>query len=124
MFRTIAFGLTVVAFACTGAALAQRTTLQTAVFPAYNTIMDIVELAPGRGPGPHTHPGIEIGYVLEGELGLSIAGQADLHLKAGDSYSIPANTVHNPTAEGVNTLKLLAVFVVDPNQPFSTSAFR
>ena len=72
MFRTIAFGLTVVAFACTGAALAQRTTLQTAVFPAYNTIMDIVELAPGRGPGPHTHPGIEIGYVLEGELGLSI----------------------------------------------------
>jgi quercetin dioxygenase-like cupin family protein len=124
MFRAIALGLTVVAFACTGAALAQRTTLHMAVFPAYSTIMDIVEIRSGGGPGPHTHPGIEIGYVLEGELHLSIAGQADLHLKAGDSYSIPANTVHNPTAEGGNTLKLLAVFVVDPNQPFSTSAIR
>ena len=124
MFRTIALGLTVVAFACTGAALAQRTTLQTVVIPAYNTIMDIVQIPSGGGPGPHTHPGIETGYVLEGELDLSIAGQPDRHLKAGDSYSIPANTVHNPKAEGVNALKLLAVFVLDPNQPFSTSVPR
>ena len=127
MLRTTALTLTVVAFACAGPVIAQivtRTPLQTVVVPAYNTIMDIVDIASGGAPGPHTHPGIETGYVLEGELNLSIAGQPDLHLKAGDSYSIPANTVHNPTAEGVNTLKLLAVFVVDPNQPFSTSAFR
>jgi quercetin dioxygenase-like cupin family protein len=124
MLRTTALTLTVVAFACAGPVIAQivtRTPLQTVVVPAYNTIMDIVDIASGGAPGPHTHPGIETGYVLEGELNLSIAGQPDLHLKAGDSYAIPAGVVHNPKAEGANALKLLAVFVVDPYKPFSTS---
>jgi quercetin dioxygenase-like cupin family protein len=124
MRRTITLTLTVVAFACTGPAIAQivtRTPLQAVVVPAYNTIMDIVDIASGGAAGPHTHPGVETGYVLEGELNLSIAGQPDLHLKAGDSYAIPAGVVHNPKAEGVTALKLLAVFVVDPNKPFSTS---
>jgi quercetin dioxygenase-like cupin family protein len=123
MLRNTALGLAV-ALACTGPAIAQgvkRTPLQTVVIPAYNTTMDIVDIAPGAAPGPHTHPGIETGYVLEGELNLSIAGQPDLHLKAGDSYAIPAGVVHNPKAEGANALKLLAVFVVDPYKPFSTS---
>ena len=44
----------------------------------------------GGAAGRHTHPGVETGYVLEGELDLLIDGQPPKKLKAGDSYQIPA----------------------------------
>ncbi len=50
----------------------------------YNTITATAEIQPGGSAGRHTHPGIETGYVLEGEADLIIEGKPDLHLKAGD----------------------------------------
>ena len=73
MIRKIVLGLTVVAFACAGVAFAQqsgikRTPLQKIDFPAgYNTITAIAEIPAGGAAGRHTHPGVETGYVLEGE---------------------------------------------------------
>ncbi len=76
-----------------------RTPLQKVEFPdGYNTITAIAEVEPGGSFGRHTHPGIETGYILEGEVELVMDGKPDRHLKAGDSYLIPAGVVHDPTS--------------------------
>jgi hypothetical protein len=66
MIRKILLGLIVVGFA--GAAFAQgikRTPLQKAEFPdGYNTVSGIAEIPAGGSAGRHTHPGIEMGYLL------------------------------------------------------------
>jgi len=124
MIKKILLGLTVVAFA--GAAFAQgvkRTPLQKAEFPdGYNTVSGIAEIPVGGSAGRHTHPGVEMGYLLEGEADLIVEGRPDQHLKAGDSYTIPAGTVHDAKVHGDKTLKVLGVYVVDKTKPLASPA--
>jgi len=128
MIKKILLGLTVVAFAWAGVAVAQqggikRTPLQKVEFPeGYNTVTGIAEIQPGGSAGRHTHPGIETGYVLEGEADLIVDGKPDLHLKAGDSYAIPAGAVHDARVHGDKPLKVLGVYVVDKTKPLASPA--
>src|SRR6188472_3617919 len=111
MIKRILLGLAVVAFA--GVAIAQqpgikRTPLQKVEFPdGYNTVTAIAEVPAGGAAGRHTHPGIETGYVLEGELNLLIDGQPEKTLKPGDPYQIPAGVVHDAKAHGDKAMKVL-----------------
>lgn len=128
MIRKLLLGLSVVAFAFAGAAFAQqggikRTPLQKVEFPdGYITVTGIAEIPPGAAAGRHTHPGIESGYVIEGEADLLVEGQPAKHLKAGDSYQIPAGAVHDAKVSGDKPLKVLAVYVVDKSKPLATPA--
>ncbi|MGO4715120.1 cupin domain-containing protein [Bradyrhizobium sp. 2TAF24] len=129
MQKTVVIGLAVVAaLAMTGLAVAQqggikRTPLQKVEFPdGYNTVTGIAEIQPGGTAGRHTHPGIETGYILEGEADLIIDGQPDKHLKAGDSYAIPAGVVHDAKVHGDKSLKVLGIYVVDKTKPLATPA--
>jgi quercetin dioxygenase-like cupin family protein len=114
----------------TGASLAEdappaikRTPLQAIDFPeGYKTVTGLAEVAPGGASGLHTHPGIETGYVLEGELNLLIDGQPEKTLKAGDSYQIPAGVVHDAKAHGDKAMKVLGVYVVDKTKPLASPA--
>lgn len=114
--------------AATGAAVAQqsgikRTPLQKIEFPdGYITVSGLAELPPGGNIGRHTHPGIETGYLLEGEAVMSIDGEPDKHLKAGDSYVIPAGVVHDAKVHGDKGAKVMAVWVVDKTKPLATPA--
>jgi quercetin dioxygenase-like cupin family protein len=127
MIKKIMLGLTVVAFACAGAAIAQqsgikRTPLQKLDFPTgYNTITAIAEVPAGGAAGRHTHPGMETGYVLEGELELLIDGQPPLKVKAGESYQIPEGAVHDAKA-GEKPFKVLGVYVVKAGEPLAKPA--
>jgi quercetin dioxygenase-like cupin family protein len=128
MIKKFLLGLTIVAFACAGVAIAQqggikRTPLQKAEFPdGYNTVSAIAEIPAGGSAGRHTHPGIEMGYLLEGEANLLIEGKPDQHLKAGDSYSIPAGVVHDAKVHGDKALKVLGIYVVDKTRPLASPA--
>jgi quercetin dioxygenase-like cupin family protein len=128
VIRKIWLALTVVAFAFAGVAIAQqagvkRTPLQKAEFPdGYNTVSGIAEIPAGGSAGRHTHPGVEMGYLLEGEADLIVEGKPDQHLKAGDSYSIPAGTVHDAKVHGDKALKVLGVYVVDKTKPLASPA--
>jgi quercetin dioxygenase-like cupin family protein len=127
MIKKILLGLTIVAVACAGAAIAQqsgikRTPLQKLEFPAgYNTITAIAEVPAGGAAGRHTHPGAETGYVLEGELELLIDGKPPLKVKAGESYQIPEGAVHDAKA-GDKPFKVLGVYVVKEGQPLASPA--
>lgn len=130
MFRKTLLCLSIAAAASVGAALAQtppagikRTPLQKIEFPeGYNTVTGIAEVPPGGSAGRHTHPGIETGYVLEGEAELIIDGKEPLRLKAGDSYSIPAGVVHDAKTHGDKSLKVLGIYIVDKTKPLASPA--
>jgi len=127
MIKKLLLGLTVVAIAGAGVAIAQqtgikRTPLQKLDFPAgYNTVTAIAEVPAGGAAGRHTHPGAETGYVLEGELELVIDGQAPMKIKAGESYQIPEGAVHDAKA-GDKPFKVLGVYVVKAGEPLAKPA--
>jgi quercetin dioxygenase-like cupin family protein len=127
MIKKLLLGLTVVAIAGAGVAIAQqtgikRTPLQKLDFPAgYNTITAIAEGPAGGAAGRHTHPGAETGYVLEGELELLIDGQPPMKIKAGESYQIPEGAIHDAKA-GDKPFKVLGVYVVKAGEPLAKPA--
>ena len=128
MTKKVLIGLSVLAFAFAGAAFAQqaavkRTPLQKAEFPdGYVTVSGLAEIPAGGSAGRHTHPGVEMGYLLEGEANLIVEGRPDQHLKAGDSYMIPAGTPHDAKVHGDKPSKVLGVYVVDKTKPLASPA--
>lgn len=132
MLKKIILGLALVAFAGVGAAMAQsaapsaggikRTPLQKVDFPAgYNIVTVVAEIPADQFAGRHTHPGVDTGYVLEGDGTLMVEGKPDQALKAGDSYAVPAGVPHD-VKTGAKGLKLMAVYVVEAGKPVATPA--
>lgn len=79
-----------------------------------------VEIQPGARAGRHTHPGDEISYVLEGEGQILVDGQPPKTVKAGESFVIPAGTVHDAHNAGQAVIKLVGVYVVEKGKPLAT----
>lgn len=124
---TIAAGLA--AFAIAGIVLAQqsgftRVGLQTQdlSIPGKVAVQARAEFEPGVAAGRHTHPGEELGYVLEGQLELRIDGQAPKIVKAGETFFVPAGLVHDGINTGSGKAKVLATYVVEKGKPVATPA--
>lgn len=112
-----------------GTALAQtgairRTVLQKTdvSVPGREAVVARVELDAGVAAGRHSHPGDEISYVLEGEGELLIDGEDPRRVKAGESFVIPAGTVHDAVNTGKSTMKLVGVYVVEKGKPLASAA--
>ena len=86
--------------------------------PAYEAVMGIAEIAPGAMAGRHRHPGIEIGYILEGSVTLEHEGQPAKALKAGDSFKNDPG-VHNAKNTGTTPVRILAVYLVQKGKPLA-----
>lgn len=101
----------------------KRTLLQKVEVPGtnYETILGVAEIAPGVNAGRHTHPGPETGTVTEGEMVLMINGQPEKTLRVGDSFQIPAGTVHDVRTPGT-PVKVVAVYVVPKGMALATPA--
>jgi quercetin dioxygenase-like cupin family protein len=101
----------------------KRTPLQSIDFPeGYKTVTGLAEVAPGHASGMHTHPGIETGYVLDGEVLMIVEGQPDRKLKSGDSFVIPSGAKHDVQSVGTVPAKAVSVFVVDKSKPLASPA--
>ena len=121
--------LAVVAFVLTGVLAAQqpafkRTVLQQADIsvPGREVISAVAEFDPRATPGPHTHFGEEIGYVIEGTFLIEQAGKPSVTLQADGSFLIPAGTVHNATNAGTGKGRILATYIVEKGKPLATPA--
>lgn len=86
--------------------------------PTYEAVMGIAEIAPGAMAGRHRHPGIEIGYVLEGAVTLEHEGQPAKTLEAGDSFKNEPG-LHNAKNTGTTPVKILAVYLVEKGKPLA-----
>src|SRR5437773_6373374 len=102
----------------------KRTVLQQAdlSIPGREAVTAVVEFQPGGSPGRHTHPGEEIGYVLDGKLLLEQDGKPAVTLNAGQAFLIPAGTIHNATNTGSGTARILANYIVEKGKPLATPA--
>jgi quercetin dioxygenase-like cupin family protein len=80
------------------------------------------EFIPGGRAGRHTHPGEELGYVVEGTLELTIDGQAPKTLKAGEVFFVPAGLVHDGRNVGNGKAVVLATYIVETGKPVASPA--
>jgi quercetin dioxygenase-like cupin family protein len=99
----------------------KRTVLRSIDYPAgYTTVTAFIEIAPGACAGRHTHPGIDSGYVMQGDFVLKIDGKPEQTFKAGDSYETSPQTPHDACSVSGN--KLIDTFVIEKGKPLASPA--
>jgi quercetin dioxygenase-like cupin family protein len=101
----------------------KRTVLQQGnlSMPGREVVQAIAEFQPGATVGRHTHPGEEVGYVLEGTIVLEQEGKPTVTLGAGKTFLIPPGTVHNATNSGSSQARVLATYIVEKGKPLATA---
>jgi quercetin dioxygenase-like cupin family protein len=122
--------VTGVAFvALAAAAVAQQTGFKRTVLQQGNlsiagreAVTAVAEIEPGKSPGRHTHPGEEVGYVLEGTVLVEQEGKPPATLKTGQTFLIASGAVHNATNTGQGTARVLATYIVEKGKPLATPA--
>jgi quercetin dioxygenase-like cupin family protein len=100
-----------------------RTQLQKRDFPDHY-VSELVrgQIVPHGLVARHTHPGIEIGYIEQGEALVKIEGRPDQRLKRGDSFAVTPGTPHSVQNMRADPLVILSTYVVDRDKPLSTPA--
>ena len=121
--------LTVVAFVLTGVLAAQQPAFKRTVIQQGDTsvagrqaITAIAEFEPRATPGRHTHPGEEIGYILEGTFLVELDGKPAVTLKPGGTFLVPGGAIHTATNIGTTNGKILATYFVEKGKPLATPA--
>ena len=85
--------------------------------PGREVVQVRVDLAPGVAFPPHSHPGEEIAYVIEGLLEYQVEGKPPVTLKAGEVLFIPAGTIHAAKNVGSDNAAELATYVLEKGKP-------
>jgi quercetin dioxygenase-like cupin family protein len=100
----------------------KRTLLQQSKLsvPGHEAVTAVAEFQPGGTVGRHTHPGEEIGYILEGSILLEQEGKPPVTLGPGQTFFIPAGTVHNATNKTSSVARVLANYVVESGKPLAS----
>jgi quercetin dioxygenase-like cupin family protein len=75
-----------------------------------------VDFAPGATAARHTHPGVEIAFVIEGNVEYVVDGKTVL-LKTGQSLFIPPGVVHSAKNVGSSNAAELATYMVEKGKP-------
>jgi quercetin dioxygenase-like cupin family protein len=87
----------------------------------HESVTAVAEFQPGGTVGRHTHPGEEVGYILEGTIILEQEGKPSVTLGPGKTFFIPAGTVHNATNRGAAPARVLANYIVEKGKPLATA---
>jgi quercetin dioxygenase-like cupin family protein len=85
--------------------------------PGREVIQVRVDFAPGVAFPPHSHPGEEIAYVIEGLLEYRLEDRPPVTLKAGEALFIPAGTIHSAKNVGTDNAAELATYLVEKGKP-------
>lgn len=89
--------------------------------PGRELVQVETEIPVGVESGWHIHPGEEVGYIVAGQIEMSVQGRAKVILKSGDGFLIPPRTPHNARDLGPEAGRMLSVYIVETGQPLSTS---
>jgi quercetin dioxygenase-like cupin family protein len=131
MLKKVLFGVAVAGvvlgaplYAQTPTPTIQRSILQKVDVPdgkKYEVVLGFAALPAGASIGRHTHPGVEQGTLIEGEMVMMVEGQPDKAYKAGESWQIPAGAVHDAKA-GPGGAKVIVSYTVEKGQPLASPA--
>ena len=102
----------------------ERVVLQQQDFPddTYRTVTVRVTIARGATVARHTHPGVEMAYIVSGRGEIAMARRPARIVTAGDSFAVPVRTAHTLRNVGGEALVVVSTYVVDKTQPISTPA--
>lgn len=78
------------------------------------------EFPVGGSSGWHAHPGVEIAYLVAGEMTLEQEGQPTRVLRPGDSFMMPRGVPHNGANIGAVPARLVITYVYDKDAPLRT----
>lgn len=94
-----------------------------AAAPGHELIVSDLNLPGGSVGDAHYHPWEEYLYVIGGSAVLSVEGQEERVLNAGEHVVIPRQTVHTPRA-GPSGVRAIVIRVHDAGDPVSVPAGR
>lgn len=105
------------ALASVGAAPVNLTTDIDMSGPPQTVVFLEREFAKGQGSGLHIHHGVEMNVLIEGEVRVTIQGQAPRVMHAGDSITIPREVPHEAVNIGDGPARIVITYVVDKGRP-------
>ena len=85
--------------------------------PGREAVQVRIDIDPGAIAPPHTHPGEEVIYVIEGLLEYRVEGKPPVTLKAGEVLFIPAGAIHSAKNVGSDNGAELATYIVEKGKP-------
>jgi quercetin dioxygenase-like cupin family protein len=133
MLRKIAACAVLAALTVVGAAYAQqppvqpppvkRTILQKQDVPGTNLelIYATVEIAAGFKAGRHSHPGVVVAHITDGDFWFQFDGKPEQVVHAGETLFVPAGAIHNEGATE-KPMKMNVVYVVEKGKPLAAPA--
>lgn len=86
---------------------------------ADETVLLVADFAPNANTGRHTHPGTATGYVIYGSIELSADGAPPRLIGAGQSFAVPAGTVHAEQG-GPAGARVVAAMTIPTGQPLAS----
>jgi quercetin dioxygenase-like cupin family protein len=92
--------------------------------PGREVVTAIATIQPGGVVGRHSHPGEEIGYILEGTVLVEQEGKPSVTIGPGKIFAVPTGTVHNATNTGSTVARVLATYIVEKGKPLATPAAK
>jgi len=100
-----------------------RTILQQTDVPGsnYTVVMAVTDINANMTAARHTHPGIEISYMLAGEAEFTIEGLGVKRVKAGESFRLESGVKHS-VKNGPAATKILAIYTIPKGAALSTPA--
>jgi quercetin dioxygenase-like cupin family protein len=83
-----------------------------------------VSYGPGEQSAAHSHPGITIAYVLEGEIRSQVGDEPERTYTAGQMFFETPGQLHavSRNASATRPAKLLAVLLAEKGKPLTTPA--
>ena len=75
------------------------------------------EFPVGGSSGWHVHPGVEIAYLMNGEMSLEEEGKPMRRLLPGDSFVVARGVAHNGVNLGKGPARLVLTYLVDKDAP-------
>lgn len=101
-----------------------RTTLQhhDLSIPGREVVQVRVDFAPHAVAPPHTHPGEEIVYVLDGSIEYRVASEPPTTLHRGEVLFVPSGAIHSAANVGDVPASELATYIVEKGRPLVTPA--
>jgi len=100
----------------------KRTPLQKTDDPGaatYEAIQGQADVDPAGTSGMHYHHGIEMGYVVAGEIQIERMGKPTATFKAGEVFLIDPMMHHNATNKGSAPAKIVATYIVEKGKPLA-----
>jgi quercetin dioxygenase-like cupin family protein len=100
-----------------------RTLLQEHPSPAagWEAVQTLVQIPRHKESGRHSHPGIEVGYIIRGDVLMEFDDRPPVRLRKGDPFFISNGVIHNARNVGTVTTMMLSTYVVDATKPLVTT---